>query len=92
MYRAPDASLARCSVCNQALVQAAPELGAERLLEYVQKTHTRFDGAPIAAPGLERNSDEFCASYHSHNCAVLVKATWISCFPSKPVSTMRWSS
>ncbi len=39
---APNASLARCPVCNQALVQAAPELVVERLPEYVQRTHVRF--------------------------------------------------
>jgi uncharacterized protein with PIN domain len=38
----PGAPFSRCPVCNQPLVEAAPELVAARLPRYVQRAHTRF--------------------------------------------------
>ena len=38
----PGPEHARCPVCNQRLVEAPPELVADRVPPYVHRTHTRF--------------------------------------------------
>jgi uncharacterized protein with PIN domain len=38
----PDPPFSRCPVCNQPLVEAAPELVAARVPPHVQRTHERF--------------------------------------------------
>ena len=39
---APHRPFSRCPVCNQALVEATPDLVAARVPPYVRQTHTRF--------------------------------------------------